>query len=137
MREVACAVLVRDRRLLLGRRAPHRRAYPDCWDVIGGHLEPGETLAQALVREVREEIGLTPTRFRPAGELAEPYPERYGRARLHFFTVTAWDGGEPRMLGNEHTALCWFDVEAACALPELASSGYEGIFRAVVAMGFI
>lgn len=129
MREVACAILVRSGRLLLGRRSPHRRSYPDCWDVLGGHLEDGETPAQALVREVGEEVGLTPTAFRALGELPEPFPELYGPARLHFFAVTAWEGGEPAMLGDEHTELRWFDVEAACGLPDLAWSGYERIFR--------
>ncbi len=131
MRQVACAVLVRDGRLLLGFRSPHRRSYPSCWDVLGGHLEPGETPEEALVREVREEVGLTPTSFRPVGELPEPYPELYGPARLHFFAVTAWDGGEPAMLGDEHTQLRWFDVEAACTLPKLATETYRAIFRSL------
>lgn len=129
MREVACALLVRDGRLLLGRRSPRRKSYPDCWDVIGGHLEAGESREQALVREVREEVGLTPTRSRQVGELPEPRPELYGSARLHFFAVTAWRGGEPALLGDEHTELRWFEVEAACALPDLAASGYHAIFR--------
>lgn len=100
--------------------------------MLGGHLEPGETPEQALIREVAEETGLTPTGYRRIGELPEPYPELYGPARLHFFAVTAWAGGEPAMLGYEHTELRWFDVEAACALPDLAWPGYERIFRALV-----
>jgi 8-oxo-dGTP diphosphatase len=32
--------------------------HPNCWDVIGGLLEPGETPEEALLRETREEIGL-------------------------------------------------------------------------------
>jgi hypothetical protein len=34
--------------VLLGRRAANREFYPDVWDVLGGHLEPGETSEQAL-----------------------------------------------------------------------------------------
>lgn len=131
LRHVACAVLVRDGRVLLGKRSPHRRSYANCWDVIGGHLEAGETPVGALIREVREEIGLTPTRFAPLGTLAEPRPDLYGPATLDFFLVTEWTGGEPRMLGDEHTELGWFDIPAACSLPDLAAPGYRAIFESI------
>lgn len=47
-------ILLKDGALLLGRRAQHR-SYPDCWDLIGGHVEPGETL--------EEGTGVTPVQF--------------------------------------------------------------------------
>jgi 8-oxo-dGTP pyrophosphatase MutT (NUDIX family) len=69
------AVLIRDedRRdasplVLLGRREAGRAFYPGVWDVLGGHLEPGETSEQALARELREEVGVTPTAWRYLGE---------------------------------------------------------------------
>jgi 8-oxo-dGTP diphosphatase len=31
--------------------------YPNCWDIIGGHVEQGETPEQCVIREVKEEIG--------------------------------------------------------------------------------
>ena len=64
--------------------------------------------------------------------MAEPKPALYGPARLHFFVVTEWQGGEPALRGDEHTELRWCEVEAACALPDLAASGYQAIFRALV-----
>jgi len=57
--------------VLLGRRAANREFYPDVWDVLGGHLEPGETSEQALVRELREEISVTPTAWASLGEFRE------------------------------------------------------------------
>lgn len=58
MEEIAIAALVRDGSLLLGHRHPARRWYPDCWDLIGGHLEPGEEPLDAVRRERREEIAV-------------------------------------------------------------------------------
>ena len=63
MRHYACAILKREGKILLGQRAPHRKAYPLFWDVIGGRVEDGETLEDALHRELGEEIGIVPTSY--------------------------------------------------------------------------
>ena len=55
---IAAAALVRDGRVLLGHRHPSRRAYPDCWDLVGGHVETGGHRPAAVVRECREELGV-------------------------------------------------------------------------------
>ncbi len=44
-------------RLYVQERAPDRPLFPNCWDVAGGHVEPGENLHQALAREINEETG--------------------------------------------------------------------------------
>jgi mutator protein MutT len=108
--------------LLLGRRAAHR-SYPDCWDIIGGHVEPGETLEQTLVREVEEETGVTPVQFARLTSLSAEDID------LHIYQVDAWSGGNPALRGDEHAELRWFTVAAACALPNLATAEYVRVFR--------
>lgn len=50
-----------DGRLLLQKRAPWKDVQPDKWDTaVGGHIARGESVAAALVRESREEIGIDP-----------------------------------------------------------------------------
>jgi 8-oxo-dGTP pyrophosphatase MutT (NUDIX family) len=44
-------------RVFLQRRSADRDLFPGAWDIVGGHLEPGEGLIQALRREVAEETG--------------------------------------------------------------------------------
>jgi mutator protein MutT len=116
------AILLSGGTLLLGRRAAHR-SYPDCWDIIGGHVEPGETIEQALVREAEEEIGVIPVDFARLTSL------RAEGIELHIYRVDAWTGGSPVLLGDEHVELRWFTIDAACALPNLATAEYIRVFQ--------
>jgi len=43
---IAMAALAMDARILLAHRHPRRRWYPNCWDLIGGHIEAGESPEQ-------------------------------------------------------------------------------------------
>jgi 8-oxo-dGTP diphosphatase len=124
LRHIVNALLTRDRTVLLARRGPHRVAYPNRWSFPGGHVEVGETLDEALTRELREEIGVTPAKCEFLGTIPDPTSE----ATYHLYAVTAWAGGEPAMTGDEHTALHWFAIDAAAMLPELALEEYRPIF---------
>jgi 8-oxo-dGTP pyrophosphatase MutT (NUDIX family) len=60
MRAVDCVgALIRDdqQRVYVQRRTAERRLLPGIWDIVGGHVEAGETPEQALAREVEEETG--------------------------------------------------------------------------------
>jgi 8-oxo-dGTP diphosphatase len=134
-----CAGLLIERRggepvLLLGKRAAGRRFYPGEWDLIGGHVEAGETPEEALTRELREEIGVTPLSWREAARVVVPVGGP-GEAPLEFwlYAVTAWRGTPRNLLLEEHDEIAWFSVEEACRL-ELADESYPELFRRVVAM---
>jgi mutator protein MutT len=64
------AVMVHDGRVLLIRRG--KEPLRGRWVVPGGTVEPGETLQEALVREVREETGLTVARCEFFGHFSDP-----------------------------------------------------------------
>ena len=129
MYQYACAILIRDGKILLGRRAQHRRAYPNCWDVVGGKVNSGETLNAALLRELTEELGITPIEFVNVGSLRDANALARGNAVYHIFAVRRWSGGEPTIRNHEHSQLQWFDIETACTLPDLALPDYPPIFR--------
>jgi RimJ/RimL family protein N-acetyltransferase len=58
MTQVVGAIIRDDRnRVYVHRRTASRRLLPGTWDIVGGHVEPGETREQALAREIEEETG--------------------------------------------------------------------------------
>lgn len=44
--------------MLLTHRSPRRVAYPNVWDLPGGHIEAGGSTTQAITRELHEELGI-------------------------------------------------------------------------------
>lgn len=88
--EVAVGVLVApDGRFLLTSR-PEGKAYAGYWEFPGGKLEAGESVEQALRRELQEEIGVTIGPAQRWRESLVDYP--HALVRLHFCKVYQWDG---------------------------------------------
>jgi 8-oxo-dGTP diphosphatase len=129
VRNIVNGVLVRHGTVLLARRSLHRKAYPGLWSFPGGHVEDNESLLEALARELREEIGIVPTTTASVGSIADPNSDPTDRIDYHMYAVTAWAGGEPKMIGDEHTELTWFTLRNAIALPDLALEGYRALFK--------
>lgn len=119
------AMIVRDGKILLGRRSAHKADAAGCWDLIGGRIEPGERFEDACIREIEEEIAVR------AEIDAEVLRSRLASgAEYRIFRVTQWTG-EPRIANDEHSEIAWFDVEAACRLSPLAAEEYVALFRAI------
>ena len=123
MPDIVNAVLIGPRGILLGRRSPDRRAYPNRWSFPGGHVEAGESFESALQREIHEELGLTIRLFLFLTTIKAVDPV----ASFHLFTVNGWDG-HPTIRDREHTELRWFTPAEACALDDLALEEYRPLF---------
>ena len=88
--EVAVGVLVApDGRFLLTSRPPGK-VYAGYWEFPGGKLEAGESVADALRRELQEEIGVTVGAVQPWREKLVDYP--HALVRLNFCKVFDWSG---------------------------------------------
>jgi 8-oxo-dGTP diphosphatase len=118
------ALICRDGKVLLGFRSPAKKSWPSHWDTIGGRVGAGETLDAGLVREMREEVGVTPTQFRLIATIREKQPEIHGDALHHVYAVTRWDGGEPANICDEHTELKWFTLEEMQELTNIVDDDY-------------
>jgi 8-oxo-dGTP diphosphatase len=96
--QVVAAVMERDGKILIGQRKRGGR-HPLKWEFPGGKVETGEDPRAALVRELREELGVEAR----TGELLDAYAVRYGEGRLtelQFYRVTEFVG-EPVNLDFE------------------------------------
>jgi 8-oxo-dGTP diphosphatase len=114
--EVAAAAIVRPGEFLLAQR-PEGKVYPGFWEFPGGKIEPGEDARAALVRELREELGIEVREATPW--ITRVYAYTHATVRLHFFRVVAWDG-EPQPL--EDQAIRWQRVGATDVAPMLPAN---------------
>jgi 8-oxo-dGTP diphosphatase len=88
--EVAAAVLQKpDGTFLLAQR-PADKIWAGYWEFPGGKVEPGETAHHALVRELREELGIEVVTAWPW--ITRVFTYSHATVRLHFFRVTDWRG---------------------------------------------
>lgn len=108
-RVVCVGALIRDRRnrVFAHRRSPTRRLLPGTWDVVGGHVEPGETPEQALARELEEETGWRLSQIE--ARLTDWEWEHDGVARQEFDYLVEVDGdlAAPRLEAGKHDAFDW------------------------------
>jgi 8-oxo-dGTP diphosphatase len=131
MRDIVNALLIRQGLVLLAKRSPWRKAYPGLWSFPGGHVEKGESLAKALERELREEIGVIPIDYKRLGTIPDPNTAKDDPATYHVYAITAWRGGEPTLIDDEHTEIRWFNQATAISLPDLALAEYRSLFRQI------
>jgi len=107
------AAIVRDGQLLLIQRL--RPPEAGCWSLPGGKVDWLETLADAVTREVREELGVVihaPALLCIADQIDAGTPEHWAAVCYH---VTRFDGEPALMEPQKHAAFGWF---ALTDLPE-------------------
>lgn len=119
MKKIAAIILENDRGefLLYLRDNKPGIPFPDKWDLIGGHIEEGETPEEALVREVTEELDYELTEYKFFREYVclegDAYPNiKYiysGRFNMPVEEITLLEGEYPRYFTEEEI----HDIEIA------------------------
>jgi 8-oxo-dGTP diphosphatase len=112
--DVAVGVLIDAAGRFLLTSRPPGKVYAGYWEFPGGKLEPGETVAAALRRELHEELGITIG----AAEhwQTELMDDPHERVRLHFCKVREWRG-EMQMREGQRMAWEQLPVSVAPVLP--------------------
>lgn len=99
--QVACAIIHKDG-LILATQRPATTSLPLKWEFPGGKLEPGETPEECLLRELREELGISVRIYQQLEPLTHTYPD---------LTVTLYpfhcDQPEGELVLHEHQAARW------------------------------
>lgn len=104
---VAAALVDRKKRILVAQR-PAGKAMAGLWEFPGGKIEAGEIPEYALMRELREELGIEtrPCGMWPIGFASHNYPEFH--LVMPLFAIRVWSG-EPQSV--EGQALKWVSVQ--------------------------
>ena len=110
MTTVAIALIARPGEVLICRRRGDQ-AHAGKWEFPGGKAESGEMPADALVRELDEELGIDATELCEVVRYDYAYPGK-SPVRLVFFHVTGYNG---RIDGSQFADLKW---ESCAALPD-------------------
>jgi 8-oxo-dGTP diphosphatase len=134
---VASALVVDDGgRLFVQRRSPHRRLFPNCWDFVGGHVEPGETVEEALHREVTEETGWRVSVILGLiGDYAYRGDDGIDRLESDFLVRVDGDLQRPRLEEGKHTEWRWLAESELHVLDEHRHID-DGLLRRIAEDGF-
>lgn len=127
--EAAVGIIQRDNGMVLLGERPAGKPWEGYWEFPGGKVESNETPAQALKRELQEELGIIVTRFHSWITRTYNYEARYDQAgklvtpaktvKLHFFIVVDWQG-DP--VGLEEQQLSWQNPEKLTVGPMLPAN---------------
>jgi 8-oxo-dGTP pyrophosphatase MutT (NUDIX family) len=118
-------------RLFAPRRAPGA-AMPGLWDIVGGHVEDGESVLDGLVREVFEETGWTVTGPPDLVFVSDWWlpGDPVGRREFDFVVPVTGDLDHPRLAPDEHDEFRWL-ARDEIALFDSNAGADQGLLRRV------
>lgn len=120
---VAVGVLIKPNGDFLMASRPQGKHWAGWWEFPGGKIEAGESPEHALVRELKEELGISPTSIQPWLQRVYDYPATHDSpaktVHLHFHFVTEWQG---ELHPHEGQEFRWQSPQAISVSPVLPAN---------------
>jgi len=99
-------------RIFFQMRSAQRKLFPNTWDIVGGHLEPGETPEEAMRREVAEETGWSVSVvLAEVGEMTYTGDDGIERVETDYLVRVDGDLPRPRLEEGKHTEFRWLAAD--------------------------
>ncbi|MCU7833658.1 MAG: Nudix family hydrolase [gamma proteobacterium symbiont of Taylorina sp.] len=110
---VVVAVILKNNQVLIAQRAKEAHQ-GGLWEFPGGKMEAGETVEQACIREIQEELGITISHSRPLIKILHHYSDK--SVLLETFLCTHFSGkeylmGETQQFGLENQRVQWVKID--------------------------
>lgn len=127
--DVVAAAIVRGNEVLMCHRHPERKWYPNVWDLPGGHIHSGESPLTALVREIREELGIEVD----SAKAVSVFRRSSSELDIEIWAVASWEREIVNAEPSEHDEIKWFTAaeldRTALADPDIAIACQRAIER--------
>ena len=91
MIDVAVGIVIKNKQVFLAKRSS-KQHQGGLWEFPGGKREPEERPVDALIRELKEEVGITPLQTTFFESIVHDYGDK--KVQLHFFLIESFDGTE-------------------------------------------
>lgn len=121
-----------DDRIFVQRRAEDRRLFPGCWDVVGGAVEEGEDLHEALRREIEEETGWRLRRILAQVACQDWTADGIRHRETDFVVEVDGDLTAPRLERDKHPEFAWVGAADLALLDENTRRGGSTFIQDVV-----
>jgi len=105
--ECVSFILLKDKQVLLEKRAIDKATDPGLITIPGGHIEQGETQLQTLIRELDEELTIAPIQYHYVCSLYHPTRELQ---LIHYYVISKWQG---ELTALEAETVQWYPVDSA------------------------
>ncbi len=113
----AVAVIEKDGKILMGNKARDIGPYPNTWRLPGGGVEEGESLEDAVKREIKEETNLDTENVERIGVYEDEEPNKNGEMTHYIFNIFKAKTSGEHAVSKEFPSLQWVDKKHLANTP--------------------